>query len=283
VGAKGHAGDRRERLGQFLRAVRDGDDAMVEERILSLSRSRRALAPLALVVGGFAMLYSGLRLLLSNWRLMLVQILPAMLIWVSMFDLRAHVLKGTSFNALRGPILIPLIALITAVTVASFFLNAVFGFAIVGPGAPKVRPAVAQARTHLALIVGSGTVVGLMLAVSTLVVTRAHRPWFALTLSIVIGVMTVCYVAIPARLIGVKPNSPARDRLAASALGGAVGAVVCTPPYMLARLGILMLGSRLLFIPGLVILTVGAGLQAAATGAVKTVKMSAKLTARDTE
>ena len=60
---------------------------------------------------------------------------------------------------------------------------------------------------------------------------------------------------------------------------GALGAVVCTPPYLIARIGILMLGSSVLFIPGLVVLVFGATTQAAATGAVKTVKMSAKLVA----
>jgi hypothetical protein len=40
-----------------------------------------------------------------------------------------------------------------------------------------------------------------------------------------------------------------------------------------------MLGSKVRFIPGIVVLTIGATLQAGATGAVKTVKMSAKLAA----
>jgi hypothetical protein len=55
--------------------------------------------------------------------------------------------------------------------------------------------------------------------------------------------------------------------------------VVCTPPYVLGRVGILMLGSPTLFIPGIVVVSVATALQAGATGAVKTVKMSAKLLA----
>jgi hypothetical protein len=54
---------------------------------------------------------------------------------------------------------------------------------------------------------------------------------------------------------------------------------VCTPPYVLGRLGILMLGSKLLFIPGLLVLALGITLQAGATGAVRAIKLSAKLTA----
>jgi hypothetical protein len=233
------------------------------------------------VVGGLAMLLDGLRLLFSNWRLTLVQILPAMWIWFAMYDLKAHVLHDKSFNVLRGPVLIPIVFVIAAITAASFFLNAVFGFAIVQPGVPKLRPAFAKARSHLAVILGSGFLVGVLLGFSTMVVTRWGHPWFGIALSVVIGVMMVCYVAVPSRLIGVKPTSSRRDKLTASAVGGALGAVVCTPPYLLARIGILMLGSSVLFIPGLVVLSFGATIQAAATGAVKTVKMSVKLVASD--
>jgi hypothetical protein len=272
-------GTRSRALERLVRAVRDGDEATVEELVLRLSRSRRVLAPLALVVGGFVMLFHGLKLLVTNWRLTLVQILPAMWIWLAMMDLKLHVLKGKSFHVLRGPVLIPIVLAIAAVTAASFFLNAVFGFAIVQSATPKLRPAFAQARSRLAVILGPGVIVGLILGFATMVVTRWGRPWFGISLSIAVGVMMVCYVAVPARLIGVKPNTSRRDKLAASAVGGTVGAIVCTPPYLLGRLGILMLGSSALLIPGVLVVAFAATVQAGATGAVKTVKMSAKLIA----
>ena len=144
------------RLRGFVVAVRDGDESMVEELVLRVSGSRRAFAPLALVVGGFAMLFTGLKLLFTNWRLTVIQALPALWIWLVMCDLKAHVLHGKSFHVLRGPILIPIVLLIAAITAASFYLNAVFGFAIVRSGAPKIRPAVAQARAHLRVILCVG-------------------------------------------------------------------------------------------------------------------------------
>jgi hypothetical protein len=269
------------RLRKLVDAIRDDDERAVDELVVRLSRSHRRLAPLAFVVGGFAMVFHGLKLLCTNWRLMLIQILPAMLIWWAMFDLKEHALHGRSFHVLRGPVLIPIVLAIVAIAAASFFLNAVFGFAIVQPGAPKIRPAVASARSHLGVILGSGAVVGVLLGLSTTVVTRWGRPWFGICLSVVIGVMMVCYVVVPSRLIGVNPTPSRRDKLTASVLGGALGTVVCTPPYVVARIGVLMLGSRLLFIPGLVVLAVGATTQAAAAGAVKTVKMSAKLLVPD--
>ena len=45
---------------------------------------------------------------------------------------------------------------------------------------------------------------------------RWGHPWFGIVLSLVVGVMMVCYVAVPARLIGVKPRQSRRDKLSTS-------------------------------------------------------------------
>jgi len=270
----------RAQVGQFVQAVRDSDQAVVDEMILRLSRSRPWLAPLALAVGAFAMLFTGVKLLFANWRLTLIQVLPAMWIWFAMYDLKAKVLRGKQFIGLSGPAMaIWLVVGITVITAASFYLNAVFAFAIVEPGRPAIRPAFTKARSHLPTILGSGAIVGVLLGLSAIVVPRYWGGlfWFAISLSIVIGIMMVCYVAVPSRLIGIKPKQSRRDKLTASAVGGAIGAVVCTPPYALGRIGLLMLGSHTLFVPGVILFAIGLTLQAGATGAVKTIKMSAKL------
>src|SRR5271170_7089142 len=250
------------RVRQLIQAVRDNDRAAVEEAVVRLSRSRRWLAPLALAVGALVMLFDGVKLLFTNWRLSLVQVLPAMWIWAAMFDLKAHVLHGKSFHVLTGPVTIPLVLAVAAITAASFFLNAVFAFAIAKPGAPQIRPAARQARSHLTVILAWGGTVGLGLGLSTIIVTRWGLWWFAISLSIVIGVMMVCYVAVPARLIGMKTTHSRRDKLTATAVGGAIGAVVCAPGYVLGRIGILMLGSSALLIPGIVVLAIGLTLEA---------------------
>jgi hypothetical protein len=264
-------------VGELIRRIRDYDDAMVEAAVVELSHRRRIFAPLALAVSGVAALFEGLRLLLTNWRLTLVQVLPAMWIWVAMLDLKVHVLHGRAFNPIYGPLLIPVVAGVVALTAASFFLNAVFAFAIARPGPPKIRPAFAEARSHAGAVLAWGTGVGVLLAFSTVIVVRWGLWWFALSLSIVLGIMMVCYVAVPARLIGVRTTHSRRESLTAAAVGGALGAVVCTPPYLLGRLGILMLGSHTLFLLGVVFLAVGGVLQAGTVGAVKAVKVSAKL------
>ena len=218
------------------------------------------------------------KLLFTNWRLTLIQVLPAMWIWAAMFDLKAHALHGKTFHVLTGPIVIPLVLGVALITAASFFLNAWFAYAIAGAGPPSIRPAFTQAWSHRRIALVSGFLIGILLGLCTVVVTRWGRPWFALSLSIVVGLMMICYVAVPARLIGMKTRYSRRDKLAASAVGGIVGAVVCTPPYLLGRLGLVMLGwSSTFFVIGVIVLAIGLTLQAGATGAVKTVKMTAKL------
>ena len=192
------------RARRLARAILDSDEATVEEAVLRLSRSRRLFAPLALAVGAVIMLFDGVKLLFSNWRLTLIQVLPAMWIWAAMYDLKAHVFYGKTYHMVTGPARVAIVLAVTVITAASFFLNAVFAFAIAKPGPPLIRPAFREARSHLAVVLGSGAVVGLCLGLSTVVLIRWGLWWFALALSIVIGVMMISYVAVPSRLIGIK-------------------------------------------------------------------------------
>lgn len=263
----------------LIRAIRAGDQAAVEAAVLELSRSRRIFAPLVFAVGAFVMLFDGLRTLFSNWRLTLVQILPAMWIWAAMLDLKAHAFKGHAFRAWGSSQQLVLLVLITLVTAACFYLNAVFAFAISEPGQPRIRPAFRRARKNIEVVLGVGAAVGLALALSAIVVPRWGRFWFTLSLGAVIGVMMLTYVSVPARIVGIRPTGSRRDKLAAGLIGGTLGALICTPPYVIGRIGVLLLGSSALFPLGVILLVLGLTLQAGATGAVKAIKMSAKLAA----
>jgi hypothetical protein len=265
---------------RFIHAVRDSDEAVVDDAVMRLSRARPWLAPLTLTVGAFAMLFDGVKLLFTNWRLTLVQVLPAMWIWAAMYDLKLHLspLHDKAFHVLTGPaVVIPLVLGIAAITAAAFYLNAVFAYAIIQPGRPQIRPTFTRAGSHLGVVLGSGFVVGICLGLSTVVAARWGVFWFGLTLSAVIGVMMISYVAVPSRLTGIKTTRSRRDKLTASVVGGTIGAVICSPPYILGRIGLLMLVSKTLFPLGVIFFAVGLMLEAGATGAVKAVRMSAKL------
>jgi hypothetical protein len=263
----------------LVRAIGQDDDATVEAAVLRLSRRRRIFAPLGIAVGAFAMLFEGLKLVLSNWRFTVVEILPAMWIWAAMIDLKAHAFHGKSFHPLHGGVLVAAIIGVAVITAASFFLNAVFAFAIANPGRPEIRPAFTRAWSHTATVFGWGGVIGLMLGLAALYVDRWGHWWFPISMSVVIAIMMMTYVSLPSRLIGMKTTYSKADKFKAVVVGGAIGGLVCFPPYALGRAGILMLGSRALFIPGIFVLALGLALECGATGAVKAVKMSSKLVA----
>ncbi|HKO39363.1 MAG TPA: hypothetical protein VJU14_13445 [Solirubrobacterales bacterium] len=266
---------------RILEGIRSGDEADIARAIEDLSRSRRYLAPLAYAVGGVAMLLGGVRLLFSNWRLTLIQVLPAVWIWLAMYDLRVHLLHDREFRDWEGVLLVGMILLVAAITVAVFFFNAVFGFAIAQKGTPSVRLAVAEARRHLATILATGGALGLALGLAAFLAPRAGEAWFLVSLGTVVGLMMVAYVAVPSRLIGVQPTASRRDRLAASAVGGLLGIALAAPPYLLGRIGLLMIGSPLLRLPGFAIFLFAATLQAGATSAVRAVKLGARLGTSD--
>ena len=159
----------------LVRAIQEGDESAVEAAVVSLSRSRRIFAPLVFALGAFVMLFQGLRLLFSNWRLTLVQVLPAMWIWIAMLDLKLHVFKGKEFESWYGWAGLALLAGIAVVTAISFYLNAVFAFAISLPGKPRIRSGFALARRHLGVVLGVGFIVGAALGISAVVVPRWAR------------------------------------------------------------------------------------------------------------
>jgi hypothetical protein len=261
----------------LVQAINEGDESRVEAAVLQLSRSKRIFAPLTFVVGALTMLFHGVRLLFSDWRLSLVQVLPAMWIWAAMLDLRLHVVGRREFKLWYGwPVVVAVLA-VAVVSVASFYLNAVFAFAISGPGKPVIGTAFAIARRHFGVVAAFGLAVGSALGFSAVVVPRWGLWWFAFSMSIVVAVMMLTYVTVPSRLVGIKPASSRRDKLAASVVAGALGAIVCTPPYLMARAGILLLGTHTFFTLGIILVVIGFSLQTGATGAVKAVKMSAKL------
>jgi hypothetical protein len=264
------------RIRSLVRAIEDSDEAKIEAALRDLTESRPYLRPLAFAIGAFALLADGLKLLLVNWRLVAIQILPAIWVWAAMAALRAHVLYDQEFENLSSAELIPVELCVAAITIACFYLNAVFAFAILRPGAP-IRPAFADANSRIRPIMISGAVIGTMLAIAVTEATRWDEPWFSIFLGGVIGLMMVAYIAVPSRIVGLQPTYSRRDRWMTTIVSSALGFTIALPPYILGRLGILMLGSPVLRIPGVILLIIGFTLQAGATSAVRAMKMGAKL------
>ena len=204
-----------------------------------------------------------------------------MWIWLAHFDLKVHVFRDAEFHTLYGWRLWLGILVVAVITAARLFLNAVFGLAVAKPGRPEIRPAFGEARRHAPLVIGAGVVVGVLLGMAALYVHRWGPPWFSVSMSITIvvahGRLCVDPVAADRREDETLEGRVPED------LGCRWGArrdrVHATAPDR--RIGILMLGSKVLFIPGIVFITIGATVQVGATGAVKAIKMSAAVAGKE--
>ncbi len=264
-------------MGRVASAVREADEQEIEAAVAQLGQSRRWLAPLSYIAGGFGLLFDGVKLIFLNWRLTVIEILPAVWIWVTFWDLKAHALKGRSFDIVRGPFALVVALVVVAITVGAYWCNAVFAFAVSGPRPPRIRPAVSSTREHWRLIVGWGVAVGLGHAVATIFVARAGTTWFTLALGLVLVVMMTSFVSVPAQIIGAEQvKLPLKDKLSAGAASGALSAVLTSPGFLFNRLGLLLAGTKVLQIPGIILFSIGVALQAAATSGAKAVKLGTR-------
>ncbi len=109
-----------------------------------------------------------------------------MWIWAATHDLKAKVPRGEQFHDIRGPVVLVLFAAVVLITIAAFYLNAGFAFAISRPGPPYLRAGFGQARRHVMTVTGWGTSIGLALAVAAILAMRWGKGWFTLLLGIVL-------------------------------------------------------------------------------------------------
>jgi len=267
------------RMLRAARAFADADPLEIEATARQLGESRSVLAPIAWAAGTVVLLLRGIRLLLLNWRLTLIELVPAAWVWLVMWELKQHTLRGAPFRefTLGGSLLLAVITI--AASTASFWCNTVFGFAIV-PEEPRIRPAVLQTRPFLGLIALAGLVVGLLLAVAAVVVPRTGSGWlYALSAGAAWSVLLISLVAIPARIIGVRrrKQQQLKEKVGYWATSGTLSAVAMTPGFLLDRLGVILLGVSGWHVVGLVLLSLGSALYAAGMSSVKAVKLAMKL------
>ncbi len=280
VAAKDARTGRLSALRRLIRAIAEVDPVAMAQAARQLGESRRILTPLAWAAGTIVLLLRGIKLLILNWRLSLIQLVPAAWVWLAMWELKRHLLHRQSFVHLHFAAQLAIAAAVVAVSIAAFWCNAVFAFAIDGPPPPRIAPAVRQTRQAWTMILTSGLVVGGALAFATIVVPRIAGVWvYSLVLSAVLGVMLISFVAVPARIIGVKSQKlPPREALGRVAVSGAVSAVAMTPGFLLGRVGLILLGLQHFHILGFALLSIGTALYAAGMSSVKAVKLTMKLT-----
>ncbi len=269
-------------LGRTARAVADAEPAKIEAAAKELGESRRYLAPVAWAAGTIVLVLRGIKLLLLNWRLTLIELVPALWVWVIVWDIKEHALRGTPFRQFTAGGLILVVALASVASVAAFWCNTVFAYAITRTR-PRIRPAVAQVRPHLRSVFAAGTAIGLVLGLAAMAIPRIHSTWlYLLTLGAVYGLMLVVFVALPAALLGAtRQRLPPKQAIGRWAAGLTLSMIAMTPGFVLDRVGLILIGIGRLQIQilGVILLSLGTALYAAGMSSVKAVKLRIKLDA----
>jgi hypothetical protein len=254
-------------------AVRSTDPATVESALTDLGGRRGWLAPLAYAAGTVAVVFDGVLLLIRNWRLSLLQLLPAVWIWAMTWNLKNHVFANADISVGLS-ILAAVVVLVAAQ--AAYWCNATFAYTIAQDGETDFGAAFRAARPHWRFISGLALLTGGLQAGIWLLVPHVEPRWLSLALLVMFVVQIYLFIAIPTWLLGVRKSGTRRERTMQSLTTGVLSGVAVTPGFLLERIGLLLLGTSL-WIVGVVIVSIGAVFHVTASSSVRVVKMSLKL------
>jgi hypothetical protein len=245
----------------------------VESALKDLGGRRRWLGPLIYAAGTIAVVFDGVLLLLRNWRLTLLQLMPAAWISVMTWNMKTHLVSKPSIST--GVSIAAALAVLVAAQVA-YWCNATFAFTMVQE-TPNARAAFRDARPHWRLIGGLALLTGAAQAAIWLLMPHLNSRWLWLALILMFVVQIYLFIAIPCWLIGVRKTGTRKERMTQSLTTGVLSGVASTPGFLLNRIGWLLLGAGGLGILGGALVAIGAVLHVTASSSVRVVKLSLRL------
>ena len=254
-------------------AVRSADPARVESALTDLAGRGRWLKPLAYAAGTVAVVFDGVLLLIRHWRLTLLQLIPAVWIWLMSWNLRNHVLANPAVSTTVS------IAIAVGVLVAAqlaYWCNATFAYTMVQGDTPDIKVAYQEARPHWRLVGGMALLTGGLQASIALVLSHVEVRWLWVALLVMFVVQVYLFIAIPSWLLGVRKTGSRRERTIQSLTTGVLSGVAATPGFLLNRIGLLLLGTSAFWV-GVALVSIGAVLHVAASSSVRVVKLSVRL------
>jgi hypothetical protein len=242
------------------------------------SRSSNVLFRVLLLVSGTLLLIvRGIVLLVANWKLILLELVPAVWLGVVLWDLRRHTIEGDALVVPSGWAAAGAAAVIAVATTTSYWCNVAFAFAAVGDDGQvgsALRAAGGNRRPILlaALAVSAGhawvSLRGATIGVGT----------FSVGIAVVVAVNMYLYTALPARVVGIgRSRASIRERVERSVVAGTISAVAAAPGFLLSRLGQVLLAISVTRPVGMVVLVVAVLLQVAGISSSRAVAMSSEL------
>ena len=274
VGGPGRHRSRWQTLVQAAAAVRSTDPTQVETALKDLGGRRRWLAPLVYAAGTVAIVFDGVLLLLRNWRLTLLQLFPAMWIWVMTWNMKNHFASKPSFSTSE---VFPIAVGVLLAAQVAYWCNGTFAYTMSRDDSGDIKGAFREARGHWGLIGGLALLTGGAQAAIWLAIPRLQADWLWVALLVMFVVQVYLFIAIPCWLVGARKTGSRRERTTQSVTTGVLGGVASMPGFLLNRIGWLLLGSGPLGIVGGALVAIGAVLHVTASSSVRVVKLSLRL------
>lgn len=258
-----------------VRALRHADGQQLESALTRMGVARSWLTPLVFAAATMGSLFDGLMLLLRNRRLLLVEVIPAVWIGATVWDLRVHSNGSVPLAHLSSGWNLVVIGGILVMSVTSLWCNLVFALCLEqGDDIADLRRAMNSARRFRTPILGWGLATGVSHAFVSVILSQAGVAWFSIGLTVVVGIQIYTLTIVPANLAGIPSRgyTTLKERASATTTGLAVGAVAALPAFVLIRVGSLLLGLGVLRWVGFAILAVAVLVQVSTVSTVRAVK-----------
>jgi hypothetical protein len=249
------------------------------ENVRRFVAGRRWLLPVLVIGQTIDALVAGGLLLLRNWRLMLVELVPAMWLGALTWDWRTRATGRLPLAEVYGLAAVGVALFVIAATYAAYWCNAVFAFTAVQTPPTNLRRAVQSATSRCRVIATWALLAGLAHAVVAVFVTRTTVLAYSIALGAVVLVQMYGLVALPVALVtpkATRERRTLRERILALALTGAVSGVASTPGFVLNRVGLLLFAVGAPWL-GVLVLVPAVIVQAAGAASARAVQLAARV------
>jgi hypothetical protein len=259
-------------------AAAASDPADIARLLQRAGMHHRILLPLAFAGHTLESVVHGVLLLVRNWRLMLVELVPAVWIGAITWNWRAHVSGRLELVEVHGSVAVAVAVFVVTVNLVAYWCNAVFAFTLSQGDRIDLSAAFRQARQQAKIVNTWAISIGALHAYVAVFAVRWSIGGFAIAQGFIAIIQMYALVALPAALAGLRRRRklPVHERLSALAITATLTGLAVAPGLGLNRAGVVLIGLGLA-VPGGIVLTVAIVLQVAATSSARAVKLAANL------
>ncbi len=254
------------------------DPSDLGERLDRLTRTRRWLRPAAFVGIALLGLTGAASTLVRNWRLVLLEIAPAMWIGAITWQWRSIVLQDANLPVVRSWAALGITVLVLAATSLAYWCNVTFAYTVGQPPPLSISRAYRLARGRSRWIWAAAVATATLHAIVVVWVARTTQTWFAIGLGGIAVLQMYALIALPVAIVsGRQTRRSVRDQVRYLTASIGISGITATPGLVLNRLGVLLIGLDWLQWVAIPILAIATVLQIAGVSSATAVRLANRL------